>query len=238
MVAEGFAAVADLVPLDPLRIALETAALSCRRGFLGPAVVDGVGLVVGAALVDRLAMEGVALVVVERAQRAVDRDLVEVRPTETQQLGVGVGEQPALQQRVVGEVDARHDMADVEGGLLGLGEEVVRVAVEGHLAELLHRHQLLGDDFGRVQQVEVELVLVGLLDHLHAQLPLEVVAHLDGLPHVAAVEVRVLAGDLQRFVPDQREAPATGFQWNLTKRLTPSALIRRKVCTPKPSIAR
>ncbi|MNJ66649.1 hypothetical protein D3C77_627410 [compost metagenome] len=33
-------------------------------------------------------------------------------------------------------------------------------------------------------------------------------------------------------------APATGFQWNLTKRLTPSALIRRKVCTPKPSIAR
>ncbi len=34
------------------------------------------------------------------------------------------------------------------------------------------------------------------------------------------------------------KAPATGFQWNLTKRLTPSALIRRKVCTPKPSIAR
>ncbi len=150
-------------------------------------------------------MKGVALVVVERTQRTVDRDFVEVRPTETQQLGVGVGEQPALQQRIVGEVDARHDMADVEGGLLGLGEEVVRVAVEGHLAELLHRHQLLGDDFGRVQQVEVELVLVGLLDHLHAQLPLEVVAHLDGLPHVAAVEVRVLAGDLQRFVPDQRE---------------------------------
>ncbi len=206
VVAEGFAAVADLVPLDPLRIALEAAALGRRRGFLGPAAVDRVGLVVGAALVDRLAMEGVALVVVERAQRAVDRDLVEVRPTETQQLGVGVGEQPALQQRVIREVDARHDVADVEGGLLGLGEEVVRVAIEGHLAELLHRHQLLGDELGRVEQVEVELVLVSLFHHLHAQLPLEVVAHLDGLPHVAAVEVRVLASDLQRLVPDQRES--------------------------------
>ncbi len=72
--------------------------------------------------------------VVGRPQRAVDRQLVEVRP-DAAQLGVDVGEQPALQQRVVGEVDARNDVAGVKGHLLGLGKEVVRVAVQGELAD-------------------------------------------------------------------------------------------------------
>ena len=136
---------------------------------------------------------------------------MEVRPAQAQQLSIGVREQPALQQRIVAEIDARDDMADMEGGLLGLGKEVVGVAVEGHLAELLHRHQLFGDDLGRVEQVEVELVLIGLFNHLHAQFPLEVVAHFDGLPHVTAVEVRVLAGQLQRLIPDQREGTGDGL---------------------------
>jgi hypothetical protein len=62
----------------------------------------------------------------------------------------------------------------------------------------------LRPDLGGVEDVEVEGVLVLLLDHLHAQLELRVVAHLDGLPEVAAVEVRVLAGDLLRLVPHER----------------------------------
>ncbi|OLT36103.1 hypothetical protein BJF82_10965 [Kytococcus sp. CUA-901] len=32
--------------------------------------------------------------------------------------------------------------------------------------------------------------------------------------------------------------PARGFQWNLTSVVSPSALMRRKVCTPKPSMVR
>jgi hypothetical protein len=53
-------------------------------------------------------------------------------------------------------------MPGAKGDLLGLGKEVVRVAVEHHLAQRGHRHQLLGDQLGRVEQVEVELVFIGL----------------------------------------------------------------------------
>ena len=69
--------------------------------------------------------------------RPVDRDLVEVRPAEADELRVGVREEPPLEQRVVREVDAGHDVADVEGDLLRLREEVVRVAVERQRADPL-----------------------------------------------------------------------------------------------------
>ena len=91
----------------------------------------------------------------------------------------------------------------MEGDLLGLGEEVVRIAVEHQAADALHRHQFLGDQLGRVEQVEAQRVLLVLRDHLHAQLPLGEVAVLDRLPQVAAMEVGILAGDLLRLVPDQ-----------------------------------
>ena len=146
----------------------------------------------------------VALVVVDRRERAVDRELGEVRAADAAELGVDVGEQAALQQRIVGEVDAGHDVAGMERDLLGLGEEVVGVAVERQLADAAHRNQLLGDELGGVEQVEAELVLVLLLDDLQAQLLLREVAALDRLPEVAAVEVGVLAGDLLRLVPHQR----------------------------------
>ncbi len=142
-------------------------------------------------------MWAVALVVVDRRHRLVDRNLVEVRAAEPAQLRVGVREQPALQQRIVGEVDARHDVPRMERHLLGLGEEVVGVAVQRQPADALHRHQLFGDELGRIEQIEVELVLVLLLDHLDAELPFRKVAVLDRLPQIAAVEVRVLAGDLR-----------------------------------------
>ena len=80
------------------------------------------------ATVDGVLVEAVAEHVVDRCVRPVDRDLVEVRPAQAGELGVDVGEQPGLQQRVVGDVDARHQVADVEGDLLGLGEVVGGVA--------------------------------------------------------------------------------------------------------------
>ena len=55
------------------------------------------------------------------------------------------------------EVDARHDVRRAERDLLGLGEEVVRIAIQHHAADRLHRHQFLGHDLGRVEHVEAEL---------------------------------------------------------------------------------
>ncbi len=66
------------------------------------------------------------------------------------------------------------------------------------------RHDLLGDDLGGVEEVEAELVLVGLLDHLQAELLLREVAALDRLEEIAAIEVGILARDQLRFVPHQR----------------------------------
>ena len=92
------------------------------------AAVERVGAVGRHATVDGGLVHAVAQDVVDRRVRAVDRQLVEVRAAEPGELGVEVGEQPRLQQRVVGDVDAGHEVADVEGDLLGLGEEVGRRA--------------------------------------------------------------------------------------------------------------
>ncbi|MCY1333938.1 hypothetical protein D9M69_196790 [compost metagenome] len=204
MIGEAGRTHPDLAALHRLMEGREAAVARRRRRLPGPVAVDGIRLVGSPPAVDLLAMRRVALVVVERTERLVDRDLVEVRPAEAQQLRVGIGEQPALHQRVVAEIDARHDVADVEGHLLGLGEEVVGVAVQHHAPHHPHRHQFLGDQLGRVEQVEAEAQLVLFLHHLQAQLPFRVVAALDVLPQAATVEVRVLAGELLRLVPDQR----------------------------------
>ncbi len=129
---------------------------------------------------------------------------MKVRPAESADLRVGVGKQPALQQRVIGEVDARHNVARAERDLLGLGKEIVRITVQGHFAQRRDRHDFFGDQLGRVEDVEIEVVLVFLLDDLYAEFPFRVVAHLDRFPEVATVVVSVFTGELLRFVPHQR----------------------------------
>ncbi len=204
VIAERFAALTDLRCVDALRVALETTVLCRWRGFFWPAAVDRVRLVRGTTLIDGGAVLRVTLAVVERRHRTVDRQLMEVRPAESADLRVGVGEQSTLQQRVIGKVDAWHDVARAESDLLGFREEVVRVAVQGHFAQRRNRNDFLGDDLGRVEDVEVEVVFVLFFDDLHAQLPFRVVAHLDRFPQVATMVVGVFTGELLRLVPHQR----------------------------------
>ena len=115
---------------------------------------------------------------------------MEVRPAQAEQLGVGVGKQPALQQRIVGEVDARHDVAGMERRLLGLGEEVVRVAVEHHLADHFERHDFLRDQLGGIEHVEVEAVGRLLVERLDGELEFGEVALCDRFEEIAAMEIR------------------------------------------------
>ena len=88
-------------------------------------------------------VHAVAQHVVDGRVGAVDRELVEVRAAQPGELGVEVGEEPRLEQRVVGDVDAGHEVAHVEGDLLGLGEEVRRRGGQGEQPDGLHRSELL-----------------------------------------------------------------------------------------------
>lgn len=70
-------------------------------------------------------------------------------------------------------------MPGTKRNLLRLREEVVRIAVERELADHLERHQFFGNQLGRIEQVEVELVFVLFLDDLHAECPFWIVAVVD-----------------------------------------------------------
>lgn len=61
-------------------------------------------------------------------------------------LGVLVGEQPALQQRIVRMIDPRDEMARTERDLLRLGQEVVGIAVQHKLADDPNGQDLLRYD--------------------------------------------------------------------------------------------
>jgi hypothetical protein len=91
-----------------------------------------------------------------------------------------------------------------ERHLLGLGEEVVRVAVQHEPADGLHRYELFGHELGGVEHVEAERVRLVLREDLQAELVLGIGARLDRLPEVAPVEVRVGPRDLHGLVPVER----------------------------------
>ena len=132
--AERRAALADFFAVDALGEGLKAAAFGRWRRLARPVVVNGVGLVVGRIGVNVHPVHPVALEIVIRAGWTVDGDFMEVRPTQAANLRVGVREEAPLQQRIVAEINARYDMPGMKGRLFVFGKEVVRIAVEDHLA--------------------------------------------------------------------------------------------------------
>ncbi len=118
----------------------------------------------------------------ERTLRRVDREVREVGAAQPLQLRIQIGEVAALQQRVVGEVDAGRNILRHERDLLGLREEIVRHAVQHQSADGDRGHEFFGDDLGGVEHVEIEVVSKLLVEQLHPQLPLGKVAGLDRVP--------------------------------------------------------
>ena len=167
-------------------------------------VLQRVAEIGGRALVDRHAVHAVTLIVVDRGDRPVDGQFVEVGSAQPRQLRVEIGKQPALQHRVVAQLYPRHEIGGTERDLLRLGKEVGDVSVERELAERLDRDQLFRPQLCAIEHVEVEFEFVFGVEHLHAELPLGIVAVLDRLPKVAAIEIGVFAGDLLRLVPHER----------------------------------
>ena len=131
-------------------------------------------------------------------------NLVEVRAAQPRDLRVDVRMDAAGEQRIVREIDARHDVRDAERHLLGFREEVVGIPVQHHPADRNDRHELLRHDLRGVEHVEAEALRLFFGEDLQSQLPFGIGAGLDRFPQIAAMEVGVGAGDLDRLVPDQR----------------------------------
>lgn len=56
-------------------------------------------------------MHAVTLEIMIRTGWAINWDFMEVGPTQTTDLGIGIGEQAALQQGIVSKIDARDDVS-------------------------------------------------------------------------------------------------------------------------------
>ena len=180
------------------------------EGGGGDGVAGGVlgRIVAGWEVVDLLVAvhevhEAVVVVVVVGALGRVGREQ-QVVWAEAVALRVGVGEDPRLQQLVVGVVDPRHDDPGAERQLLVLREEVVDVAVEHHPPHGLQRDDVLGPRLGDVERVEVEAVLVVGVDGLDEQLPLREVAGGDGVVEVLRGVAVVGPADGDGLVVEQR----------------------------------
>src|SRR5688500_18880246 len=186
--------------------------LARTAGLAGP----GVRLVVHASFgIGRSRHMAVLLKMSERALGRVDRDMREVGATEPLELCIEIGEVPALEQRIVAEVDAGHDVLSAKSDLLGLGEEIVDAAVEHEAADAPHRHFLFGYDLRGIEHVEIEFVREIFIEELKSELPFGIVARLDRIPEIPAMEVGVGAVDLDGFVPYHRLEPKLGLPMKL-----------------------
>ena len=107
---------------------------------------------------------------------------MEVGRAEPRLLRIQIAEQTPLQQRIVGEVDPRHDVRRQECDLFGLGEEIVRIAVQGQRTDDPDGHVLLGNQLGRIQHVVGLGLGERLIEHLDAQIPLRKGAGVDRFP--------------------------------------------------------
>src|SRR4029077_15701679 len=100
----------------------------------------------------------VLLEVVERAFWRVDWQMCEIWSAQPFQLRVEIGKIAALQQWIILKINSRYDVLRAERDLLGLGEEIVDHPVQPQAAGRSERYQLLRDDFGGVEHVEIESV--------------------------------------------------------------------------------
>jgi hypothetical protein len=87
-------------------------------------------------------------------------------------------------------------------------EEIVRIAIEHHLADDLERHDLLADELGRIQHVEIEIIRGFLIECLYSELEFRKIAFDDRIVQIAAVKIGIGAildcGEDRSFVDGSR----------------------------------
>ena len=119
-------------------------------------------------------------------------------------VGIGVGEEAGLQDRVGGGLDAGNKVAWVESNLLDLGEIVDGIFVKGKRADLATWELLLRPDMCEIEDIDLLLLpnFLGLLrgHGLYFKGPLGIFASFNSFIHVflrvvGAVAERVFLGD-------------------------------------------
>ncbi len=95
------------------------------------------------------------------------------------------------------------DCPTTDHGLFRFSKVIDGICVETHHAHRVKRRELLGNDLGRVHDIESEAEGLALLDDLDVELPFRVFTRLDGVKEILAVKVRILACDMLGFVPNQ-----------------------------------
>ena len=138
----------------------------------------------------------------DRTNGPINRQLLEISPQPTQ-LRIKVREVSPLQEGVIAKPNPRDNMRGAKCRLLRLSEELIDVPVEDNLPDVLNWDEVLRPQLGSVENIKVEFMLTALGENLNAELPLGEVALLDGLVEILAVEVGVLPGKLEGFIPDE-----------------------------------
>ena len=154
---------------------------------------ETVRLIVGAGAAIAVRPHGTVTMgaVMERAARGVDRQQTVV-DAEAIALGVTVGEEPPLQHAIRREADTGHHVGRGKGGLLHMGEVVVRVLVELQHAHRDQRVVAVRPHLGEVERVDVVSLGFGLRHHLHIDLPAREVAPLDGIEQIRLTGLPIL----------------------------------------------
>jgi hypothetical protein len=97
-----------------------------------------------------------------------------------------------------------NDVRRTEGDLLGFGEEIVRIAVQDQLADRMTGTSSSGTSLVASRR-RIQTHLPALGEHLQAEFVFRVGAGFDRLPQIASMEIRIGAGNLDRFIPAQCE---------------------------------
>ena len=152
----------------------------------------------------------VALHVGEGTLGTVDGKFMEVRTSETAQLGIEVGEETPLEKRVITEVDAWDDVTGAESDLLRFGEEVVRVAIQRHLSDHFQGNNFFRNNLGGVEDVKGEAVGCLLIEDLECEIEFGEMALVNCFVEVAAVVVLIGAADFNGLIPEDRAGAVNG----------------------------
>jgi hypothetical protein len=136
----------------------------------------------------------------DRADRLVNWQLLPV-DTQPGELSVRVGKVTALEKRIVAEPDTGHNVTSAKRNLLSLSKELIGVPVQLQFTNIPDGHKLFRPHLGGVKDIEIKIVLVGFRDDLNTELPLGKRAALDSHPEILAMEIGILASNLEGFVP-------------------------------------